>query len=180
MEIPEPPISKFFFADTRLSWFWLVVRIYVGWEWLSAGWEKVMSPLWIGPKAGVALKGFIMGALQKTGGSHPDVYGWYGNFLKNFVLLNAASFSHIVAWGEVGVGVGLILGVFTGISAFFGAFMSMNYLFAGAVSINPLLFLLELFLVLAWRVAGFIGLDRFLLPILGTPWFPGKAFKKSS
>lgn len=26
---------------------------------------------------------------------------------------------------------------------------------------------------LAWKVAGYIGLDRFVLPYLGTPW-PGK------
>ena len=25
-------------------------------------------------------------------------------------------------------------------------------------------------LILAWKNAGFIGLDRFLLPLLGTPW----------
>jgi thiosulfate dehydrogenase [quinone] large subunit len=24
--------------------------------------------------------------------------------------------------------------------------------------------------MLAWRVAGYYGLDRYLLPMLGTPW----------
>jgi thiosulfate dehydrogenase [quinone] large subunit len=24
--------------------------------------------------------------------------------------------------------------------------------------------------MLAWKVAGYYGLDRFLLPLLGTPW----------
>ena len=177
-QIPEPGISRFFFADIRLSWLWLIVRLYVGYEWIIAGWQKVNSPVWTGSKAGVALQGFITGALKKTAGEHPDVAGWYGNFLSTFVAHNAATFSYVVAYGEVLVGIGLILGLFTGIAAFFGAFMNMNHLFAGTVSSNPLLFLLQLFLILAWRVAGFLGLDRFILPILGTPWAPGKAFSK--
>jgi thiosulfate dehydrogenase (quinone) large subunit len=39
--LPEPPISQFLFADTRLSWIWLVLRIYVAWQWLQAGYEKL-------------------------------------------------------------------------------------------------------------------------------------------
>ena len=57
----------------------------------------------------------------------------------------------------------------TGIAAGFGVLMNLNYLLAGTVSINPVLGMLGLFLVLAWRVAGLIGLDRWLLPILGLP-----------
>lgn len=177
-QIPEPPISRFLFANTKLSLLWLVVRLYVGWIWIEAGWGKINSPAWVGPEAGKALTGFVMGALKKTAGDHPDVAGWYAAYLQNVVLPNASTFSHLVAYGEILVGLGLIFGLFTGIAAFFGAFMNMTFLFAGTVSVNPLLFLLELFLILAWRVAGFIGLDRFVLPLLGTPWYPGKLFKK--
>lgn len=177
-QFPEPFIEKWLFASPYLAWLWLLFRLYVGWEWLVAGYEKTTSPVWVGPKAGVALAGFLMGALQKTGGEHPDVSGWYGWFLQHVALPNASLFSHMVAYGEILVGVALILGIFTGVAAFFGAFMNMNYLFAGTVSINPLLFLLELFLVLAWRVAGWYGIDRWILPLVGTPWKAGKLFKK--
>ena len=44
---------------------------------------------------------------------------------------------------------------------------------AGSASTNPVLFGLGVFLVLGWKVAGFWGLDRYLLPLLGTPWKPG-------
>src|SRR5438874_146546 len=67
-------------------------------------------------------------------------------------------------------GIGLILGILTGIAAFFGVFMNMNFLLSGAVSINPIIGGLAIFLVLAWRVAGYYGFDRWLLPLLGTPW----------
>ena len=176
--IPEPFIAKFFFANTRMGWVWLVLRIYVGWQWLVAGYEKVISPVWVGPKAGTAIHGFLMGALSKTSGPHADVSGWYAMFVHNVALPHAMEFSYAVAFGELFVGLALILGLFTGIAAFFGAFMNMNYLFAGTVSINPLLFLIELFLILAWRVAGWVGLDRWVLPLLGTPWDEGKLFRK--
>jgi thiosulfate dehydrogenase (quinone) large subunit len=177
--IPEPPLSLFLFADTRLSWIWLILRVYVAWQWLQAGYEKVMSPLWVGSQAGGALTGFIMGALKKTGGSNPDVSGWYAAWLQDVVLPNANIFSHVVAFGELAVGLGLLFGLFTGIAAFFGATMNMNYLFAGTVSINPIMILIELFLILAWRVAGWIGVDRWILPLLGTPWKPGSLFKSN-
>lgn len=180
IQIPEPLLSKFLFSDTRTSLLWLIIRVYVGFQWLEAGWMKVTNPVWVGPHAGQAVHGFLMGALQKTDGAHPDVNTWYAEFLKTAVIPNSFAFSHIVAFGELLVGIALILGLFTGIAAFFGAFMNMNYLFAGTVSVNPLLFLLQLFLILAWRVAGWIGLDRFILPMLGTPWQPGKLFKRKN
>lgn len=177
--IPEPLIAKILFSDTRLSIVWFFLRIYVGYQWLMAGWGKVNNPAWVGSEAGKALSGFVAGALEKTGGAHPDVAGWYGDFLNTIVLPNASIFSYMVAFGELLVGIALILGAFTGIAAFFGAFMNMNFLFAGTVSINPLLFLIELFLILSWRSAGWLGFDRYLLPMLGTPWSKGKIFKKS-
>jgi len=179
IQIPEPALSRFLFADSRFAWFWLIVRIYVGWQWLQAGWEKLGNPVWIGPKAGAALQGFLQGALQKSSGAHPDVSGWYAAFIQNVALPHAATLSYIVTYGEIAVGVALILGLFTGIAAFFGTFMNLNYLFAGTVSINPLLLILQLFLILAWRISGWYGLDRYLLPLLGTPWQAGSVFDRS-
>src|SRR5205085_2958760 len=76
----------------------------------------------------------------------------------------------VIATGETAVGIGLIFGAFTGIAAVSGAFLNMNFLLAGSASTNPVLLLLGVVLVLAWKTAGYIGLDRYLLPILGTPW----------
>jgi thiosulfate dehydrogenase [quinone] large subunit len=76
------------------------------------------------------------------------------------------------------VGLGLFVGALTGIAAGFGVLMNMNYLLAGTVSINPVLGMFGLFLALAWRVAGQIGLDRVLLPALGLPWQPGTLFQR--
>ena len=42
---------------------------------------------------------------------------------------------------------------------------------------TPILFIIATWLVLAWKVAGWWGLDRWILPLLGTPWRPGVVFK---
>ena len=183
--IPEPPIATFLFADTRMAWFWLLVRLYVGYQWLTAGLEKLTghsftfgasfgtsagTPWVFGTHNGAAIKGFVAGALTQATGAHPAVQGWYGAFLQSVVLPNAAVFAYLVTFGEVLIGLGLLFGVLTGIAAFFGVFMNLNFLLAGAVSINPIIGTLALFLVLAWRMAGYYGVDRYLLPLLGTPW----------
>ena len=168
--ITDPPLARALFDDTRLAWIWLIVRLYVGWQWLSEGIDKVTSPVWGGAKAGTALTGWLTGSLAKASGAHPDVQGWYAVFLKDVVLPHAAFWSVLVSYGELLVGLGLILGLFTGIAAFFGTAMNASYLLGGTVSINPILFAFASLLVLAWKTAGWWGLDRFVLPRLGTPW----------
>lgn len=175
--LTEPPVTQALFGSVRWAWLWLFVRLYAGWQWLEAGIGKIGNPAWTGENAGAAIGGFVQGALEKSGGAHPDVQAWYAAFLQNVVLPNARLWSYLVAFGEVLVGVALVLGIFTGIAAFFGAFMNMNYLLAGTVSSNPILLVVAIFLVLAWRTAGWWGLDRFILPALGTPWRPGLVFE---
>lgn len=171
--IEEPKFAQFILSNPKFSWFWLIVRVYIGWQWVEAGWGKIHNAAWVGNQAGGALSGFVNGALAKTASAHPDVQSWYGWFLSHVVLPHVAFWSHLVAYGELLVGVALIIGLFTGIAAFFGFFMNLNYLLAGTVSSNPILLVLALGLILAWRSAGFLGLDYWALPLIGTPWHKG-------
>ena len=173
-----PNIFSSIFSDKKFAVLWLFVRFYVGWQWLNAGFEKIQNPVWVGEKAGIAVGGFLTNALTKTSGAHPDVQFWYAEFIKNFVLPNKVLFSYLVAYGELLVGIALILGIVTGIAAFFGAFMNMNYLLAGTVSTNPVLLMLEILIILAWKTAGWIGLDRFVLQHLKISPKSGKVSKK--
>lgn len=159
-------VFDFIFRNQKVAWVWLLVRLYVGWEWLAAGWGKVNNPAWVGDSAGGALTGFVQGALAKTGGAHPDVQWWYASFLQNVVLPNVDFWSPLVAYGELLVGVALIVGFLVGISAFFGLFMNLNFMLAGTVSVNPIYYTLGILLVLAWRTAGYYGLDSYALPRL--------------
>lgn len=157
-------IEQFLFTDNRSAVLWLALRLYVGWIWLGSGFGKITNPAWVGENSGEALTGFVRGAVGKASAENPTVHSWYANFLSEAVLPNAEIFSYLVAFGEFFVGAALILGIFVGISAFFGFFMNMNFLLAGTISSNPVLLVLSLFLVFAWRVAGYLGLDYFLLP----------------
>ena len=58
--------------------------------------------------------------------------------------------------------------------------MNFSFQLAGSASSNPVLFGLSVFLILAWKVAGFWGLDRYLLPMLGTPWHHGTIFESDA
>ncbi len=153
-----------FFEDIRMSWFWFLVRLYVGWEWLYAGYEKLVNPagVWVGAKSGVAISGFVNGALAKTTGMHPDVTTWYAWFLQHSVAPYANAWSYAITYGEMLVGLGLIFGVFTVTAAFFGALMNTNYLLSGTVSSNPILLLLAIGIMMAHKVSGHIGLDRYV------------------
>jgi thiosulfate dehydrogenase [quinone] large subunit len=169
--ISDPPIAKFLFSDTRMAIVWLAVRLYVGYAWLDAGLHKVQDPAWV--DTGLALKGFWLNVTKiPVAPAKPSItFDWYRSILQFLLDANAYTwFGKLVAFGEVALGVGLILGAFVGIAAAVGAFLNINYLLAGVASTNPVLLILAIGLVLAWKTAGFIGLDHYLLPMLGTPW----------
>src|SRR5690625_7706269 len=85
---------------------------------------------------GFDASGFIQGAIANAGGENPTVQAWWGAFLETFALPNAEMFSFMVAWGEVLVGIALILGIFTNFAALMGITMNFAFLFSGTVSTN--------------------------------------------
>ncbi|MEZ4584571.1 MAG: DoxX family protein, partial [Caldilineaceae bacterium] len=98
-------------------------------------------------------------------------YDWYRLFLQWMLNIEAYTwFAKLVMVGEVTVGILLILGALTGIAAFVGGFMNWNFIMAGSASTNGMMMLVAMLLILAWKVAGYYGLDHWLLPLLGTPW----------
>ncbi|MBI3732380.1 MAG: DoxX family membrane protein [Chloroflexi bacterium] len=171
VQISDPPLVQKLFADTRFAWIWLIVRLYLAYEWIDASSHKIFDPKWV--QTGESLKGYWLGAV-KVDPKPVAYFDWYRSFLQ-FMLDNQAYtwFAKLVAYGELLIGIALLLGVFTGIAAFFGGFMNWNFMMAGTASSNPLLFAAAVAMILAWKTAGYWGLDRVLLPLLGTPWKPG-------
>jgi thiosulfate dehydrogenase [quinone] large subunit len=168
--VQDPPIAQFLFQNSKAAMIWLVVRLYIGWAWLEAGWHKFEDPAWM--SSGDAILGFWTRALGTAPNGKPIiVYDWYRTFIQ-FLADSGAHpwFAKLIVFGEIAVGLGLIVGALVGVAAFFGALMNMSFLMAGTVSTNPVLFFAAILLILAWKNAGYLGIDRYLLPMLGTPW----------
>jgi thiosulfate dehydrogenase [quinone] large subunit len=172
-QVDDPVRWRLLMGNIFFALFWLPIRFFVGRDWFSAGWHKVTDPAWV--DGGAALQSYWERAVAiPEGGRPPITYDWFRQFLQ-YMLDNGwyTWFAKLIAWGEVLVGLGLLVGALVGIAAVFGTVMNFSFLLAGSTSTNPVLFGLAVFLVLAWKVAGFWGLDRWLLPALGTPWQPG-------
>ena len=169
--VQDPPLVQKLLSHPLAGLLWLPLRIWLGYQWFVAGSHKISNPAWT--VTGDALKGFWTNAVKVSAetGKGPITFDWYRSFLQ-FMLDNQAYtwFAKLVAYGEVLIGIALILGIFTGIAAFFGGFMNFNFMLAGSASTNPLLFVIAVGLIMAWKVAGYFGADYFLLRFLGTPW----------
>jgi thiosulfate dehydrogenase [quinone] large subunit len=174
VQIKEPKLATFLFSDKRAAWLWLPLRLYLGYMWFEAGWHKFTDPKWMG--SGEALLEFWKRGLKTT--PKPAIsYDWYRGFIEYLVSSEAHTwFSKVIIFGELAIAAGLILGAFVGLAAFFGGLMNWSFIMAGSSSTNGMLFAIATWLVLAWRNAGWIGLDSLLLPALGTPWKRGRLF----
>lgn len=147
---------------------WLVVRVYLGWQWLESGWGKITGDGWLN-NDGAALAGYTQAAIDSAAGENPPVaYGWWVDVLE-VINDNASWLGKIIPFVEFGVGLLLILGAFTGIAAVIGLMLNFSFVLSGTAGVNPVFILLGLALAAAWRNAGWIGLDRFLIPALGAP-----------
>lgn len=145
------------------TWIWTVLRIWLGFQWLTAGWHKIAD--------GFDSSGFLTGALAKAAGEKPVVQGWYAAFLENIAMPNVELFNVLIPWGEVLVGLGLIVGLATVPALIAGAFMNLNFLLAGTVSTNPILYTAAFILLFAGARSYSLGLDRYALPYLKTQTF---------
>lgn len=173
----DPTTWKLLLGNVYWSIFWMPIRFFVGLQWAQAGEHKVRDGAWM--DGGSALQGYWERAVAvpEPPGRAAITYGWYRDVLQYMLDHEWYTwFAKVIAVGEVLVGVGLIVGALVGIAAFFGTLMNFSFMLAGSASTNPVLFGLTVFLVLAWKVAGYMGLDRWLIPALGAPWKMGTLF----
>jgi thiosulfate dehydrogenase [quinone] large subunit len=127
---------------------WLVARLWLGLEFLKAGWEKAFGAeraLWVGDQSGAAVRGLLGFSLQIAPGGamaqpdHPEVMGWYATLIRDVFLPHAVTM---------------------------GLLMNLSYMLAGVSSLSPLMLLIEVPMVLTGTMAGYYGVDRYLQPYL--------------
>lgn len=146
------------YETPQVSGLWAILRIWLGVQWLQAGWGKAFGEF--------DASGFIQGAIAKSKGEEAVVQAWYGAFLESFALPNSGLFNFLVSWGEVLVGIGLIVGLLTVPALVAGATMNIAYLLAGTVSTNVNLLVVAFILLLVRGGAYYWGGDRFAMPYI--------------
>jgi thiosulfate dehydrogenase [quinone] large subunit len=176
--VEDHPLEVALFNKTGwISVVWLVVRVWLGFQWLISGWNKLQDSKWMD---GTSLLGFWNSSVTQSGQPQSSLaYDWYASFLKGLGESGSQTWiAPIVAYAEFLLGICLIVGLFTGIVGLLLALMSFSVMLAGFAGVHPVYFALALVLVMAWKNAGWWGLDRFMLPIIGTPWRGGALFKR--
>ena len=105
----------------------LPLRLFVGLSFMIAGQDKISMGGW-GKAYATKLYDFASVNLE-------NAYSVYRPFLESFVMPNASTFSVLVAWSELFVGLSIFIGLFTRLGAAFGIFLILNYMFAAGRAI---------------------------------------------
>jgi len=153
-------IMKFLRENVYAAVLMLLLRLYVGWEWLNAGYHKLAN--------GFDAEGFLTAAVDKpvAGQTGEVIYPTFTAFLKHFALPNVKLFNFLIPLGEALIGIGLIVGALTATAAFFGLLLNFMFMFAGTISTNPWLLLLGALIMIAGANAGRLGIDYYAKPFL--------------
>jgi len=163
---------------------WLaVLRILVGLYFVKALWTKLDLVFLGGVVPWLAVEPRWIEAMPQivTRQAADNPVLWYRAFLLDTVLPNSELFADLVAWGEVLVGLGLTLGLFTGLAALGGFWLSLNYGLASQ-HLSPASFgfhylLLSVMAVLFLARAGRAwGLDAWLAWRWPGAWLTGRPF----
>jgi len=109
---------------------WIVVlRVVVGFWFAKAVWTKLDLAWLFGaipyPAVSPRFVAFHPKRVAEFAAGNP--VEWYKQFLETTVLPNAAIFAKLQAYGEAVVGIGLLLGLVTGITALVGLFLTLNF-----------------------------------------------------
>ena len=106
-----------------------LLRIVVGAWFLKAVWTKLTLVYIAGvvPFPAVSPRFLAFHPKRVAEFASDTPVGWDKAFLQGTVLPHAAAFATLQAYGEVVVGIGLVLGLLTGLAALIGLALAVNY-----------------------------------------------------
>ncbi len=102
-----------------MRWIFLLPRFYLGVIFLISAYGKLTAP--------VPFSKILVGVLTRSplaAGAFP----WYQSFLHGVVIPNAGLFGNLVVWGELYVGLAMLLGITTRLAAVVAVFLLANYM----------------------------------------------------
>ena len=137
----DPPISLFVLRDTRLAWVWVAARVYLGYAWIDGGVS-------------------ILGGASRL--VRPDPSAPMTTLTADVVQI-APNVRTLLGSSELIIGLLLLIGALTGLTAFISIVLSVNALWPGPAASDPIAFASTMLLIVSWRTAGWYGLDHWLL-----------------
>jgi thiosulfate dehydrogenase (quinone) large subunit len=132
---------------------WLALRVWIGIMWIQAGWSKVFgveNPAFM-HNNGSGVAGFA--------GHGAAAYSWWASIMHSFVVPNASWIAVFVAFGELAIGLGLVVGLFTRTAAVASLLLLFTYVMSGTASVNAFYALCAIIVLATWRTSTWISLD---------------------
>ena len=147
-----------------------LLRVVVGAWFLKAVWTKLTVAYLAGvlpyPAPAARFVAFHPKRVAEFAAGNP--VEWYRAFLENTVLPHTKLFATLQTYGEVAVGIGLVLGLFTGLTALVGLLLTLNYGLAtqwmsfGQQGFHVLL-ITSMVIFLGVRAGRVLGVDAWIL-----------------
>src|SRR5215467_16397662 len=104
-----------------------LLRVVVGAWFVKAVWTKVGVAAGAIPYPAVSPRFLAFQPKRVAEFAAGNPVAWYKDFLENSVIPHANAWAMLQAYGEAAVGVGLVLGLLTGLCGFVGLFLAVNY-----------------------------------------------------
>ncbi len=152
---------KGFSPSQRPSWLLLPLRLFLSITFIYAGLQKLFDPQFFDPRTAGYIGKQIIGFAQ----SSP-----LHDFLLQVALPHATLFGLLVAYGEIAIGLGTLVGLLLRPAAFFGLLLSLLLFLSATWSIYPYFYGSDIVFVFCWltlllngpTASGLPTLDEFL------------------
>lgn len=145
---PVPVISdgsSSFLAGATVA---LPLRLFLGLSFVAAGVDKLADPQFLDPNAA----GYIGTQLSGFAAHSPLKF-----ILTNLAVPNATFFGIIIMLGELAIGLGTLLGLFTRTAAFFGLLLSLLLWLTASWEVSPFFLGSDLPYAMGWLVLLIAG-----------------------
>ncbi len=126
----------------------LPLRLFLAISFLAAGWDKLSDPQFFDSSAG----GYIGTQLSSYANSSP-----LGSFLNSVAVPNATLFGWTVLGGELAIGLGTLVGLFSRTAAFFGLILSLTLWLTASWGVSPFFLGSDLPYAMGWLILLLAG-----------------------
>ncbi len=162
---PQPAQPQPSAPAWKASWFLLPLRLFLGITFIYAGIQKITDPQYFNTSA----RGYIGKQIAAFANGSP-LHG----FLMQFVVPHASFFGALIAYGEIAIGLGALLGLLLRPAAFFGLLLSITFFLTATWRVYPYFYGSDIVFIFCWITlilagplsSGLPSLDAFLVPRL--------------